>query len=78
MLHLEHHREDGDMMTREEIQTAKQSMEQYVLFMQAPGQTKQLKEFYQGAASAINDLLCRLGHGDEVCELAECIQKDEG
>lgn len=29
-------------MTREEIQTAKQSMEQYVLFMQAPGQTKQL------------------------------------
>lgn len=72
MLHLEHHREDGDMMTREEIQTAKQSMEQYVLFMQAPGQTKQL------AASAINDLLCRLGHGDEVCELAECIQKDDG
>ena len=66
------------MMTREEIQTAKQSMEQYVLFMQTPGQTKQLKAFYRGAASAINDLLCRLGYGDEVCKLAECLQEDDG
>lgn len=50
----------------------------YAIFMKIPGQTQQINAFYQGAASAINDLLCRLGHGDEVRELAERLQKDDG
>lgn len=66
------------MMTKEEILIAKQSMELYAIFMETPGQTQQIKTFYQGAATGINDLLCRLGHGDEVCELAERLQKDDG
>ena len=66
------------MMTKEEILIAKQSMEMYAIFMKIPGQTQQINAFYQGAASAINDLLCRLGHGDEVRELAERLQKDDG
>lgn len=63
-------------MTGEEIQVAKQSMEQYILFMQTSGLKTQVKDFYCGAAAGINDLLCRLGYGHEVAELAEALEKN--
>ena len=46
-------------------------MEVYIAFATLQKQRQDLKDFYNGAAAAINDLLCRLGHGDNVCDLVE-------
>lgn len=66
------HNEWYDNMTDKEINIARDKMQTYVSF--ATYQPRiQKAQFFEGAAAAINDLLCDLGHGDAVEDLIEIL-----
>lgn len=62
-------------MTDEEIRVARSSMQTYILFTRAQGVTPKRRAWFGGAAAAINDLLCRLGKGEAVADLAEELEE---
>ena len=63
-------------MTENEISIARDKMQAYVGFALHPSCSKK-KEFYTGAAAAINDLLCTLGHGAKVLDLMQMLNDAE-
>lgn len=58
-------------MTDEEIRIARSSMTTYTLLAGAASLTPKQRTWYQGAAAAVNDLMCRLGAGEAVADLAD-------
>lgn len=60
-------------MTDKEITTARDKMQTYVGFANHPATDRVRKQYYKGAAAAINDLLCSLGHGDAVADLIDAL-----
>ena len=65
-------------MTTKEIEIARSNMETYLNFANSPSVGEKQQEFYRGAAAAINDLLCRIGQGDAVSDLANRLTAGDG
>lgn len=61
-------------MTEKEIKIARNCMENHLNFASQAALSDKKREFYRGAAAAINDLLYHLGCGDAVTDLALRLQ----
>ena len=64
----------GKVMTEKEIKIVRNCMETHLNFASQAALSDKQREFYRGAAAAINDLLCHLGCGNAVMNLALRLQ----